>query len=79
MGQFLRIVIILFGIWLVLRLIKRALSGHKPGAAPPPADMLRCDYCGVFVPRSEAVQARGRSFCSDDHAAADRGRDGELK
>ena len=70
MGQLLRIVIILFGLWLVLRLIRRALqprSGDSPPSSPS-SDMLRCDYCGVFVPRGEAVTTRGRTYCSNAHA-----------
>ena len=46
MGTFLRLVIVLLGVWLVLRLVKRALlkDDHPSSpAATPPADMLRCD------------------------------------
>lgn len=76
MGQFLRIAIVLFGLWLVVRLISRALARRRsdPPAPPPPADMLRCDYCGVFVPRSDAVTASGKTYCSDNHADANRAR-----
>lgn len=71
MGTFLRLVIVLFGVWLVLRLVKRALlKDDRPSAAAPPADMLRCDYCGVFVPRNEATLARGKAYCSAGHADA---------
>ena len=72
MGTFLRLVIVLFGIWLVLRLVKRALlKDDRPSSpAAPPADMLRCDYCGVFVPRNEATMARGKAYCSAGHADA---------
>ncbi len=73
MGTFLRLAIVLFGVWLVLRLVKRALlkDDHPSSpAATPPADMLRCDYCGMFVPRNEATMARGKPYCSGDHAEA---------
>ena len=74
MGQFLRIAIVLFGLWLILRFIKRALAKRRSDlpTPPPPADMLRCDYCGVFVPRTEAITAGTRVYCSNDHADADR-------
>lgn len=74
MGQFLRIVILLVGLWLVLRIIRRALEHRSapPPSPPPPSDMLRCEYCGVFVPRSEAVTVRGHAYCSGSHADADR-------
>ena len=74
MGQFLRIALVLIGLWLILRLIKRALAGRHSDSTPPapPADMLRCDYCGVFVPRAEAIAAHTRIYCSSSHADADR-------
>ncbi len=76
MGQFLRITVVLIGLWLILRFIKRALAKRRSGSPspPPPADMLRCDHCGVFVPRSEAITASGKVYCSGSHAAADRAR-----
>ena len=76
MGQFLRIAIVLFGLWLVLRLIRRALAGRRSGTPvpPPSADMLRCNYCGTFVPRSDAITANGKNYCSGNHADADRAR-----
>jgi uncharacterized protein len=75
MGQFLRLIIILFGVWIVLRLLKRNLL-ERPGPtssspSSPSADMLRCEYCGMFVPRGEAVVARGHAYCSGDHADRD--------
>jgi len=74
MGQFLRIAIVLIGLWLILRYIKRALARRRTGTPdpPPPADMLRCDYCGVFVPRGDAFAASGKMYCSGNHADADR-------
>jgi len=74
MGQFLRIAIVLFGLWLILRFIRRALAGRRSDAPapPPPADMLRCDYCGMFVPRDDAVTANGKIYCSGNHADDDR-------
>lgn len=70
MGTFLRLVIILLGLWLVVRVVRRALRDRRPPPAALPADMLRCDYCGVFVPRDEATLARGKAYCSASHADA---------
>ena len=74
MGQFLRIALVLIGLWLILRLIKRTLAGRHSDSTPPalPADMLRCDYCGMFVPRGDAITASGKIYCSGTHADADR-------
>ena len=74
MGSFLKIALILFGLWIILRLVKHALAGRRPPppASPMPADMLRCDYCGVYVPRTEAITARTKAYCTGEHADADR-------
>ncbi len=77
MGTFLRLAILLFGLWLVLRIVKRVLADRRqppPSSPPPAADMLRCDYCGTFVPGSEAVGAGGKHYCSARHRDADHGR-----
>jgi uncharacterized protein len=74
MGQLLRIAVVLFGIWLILRILKRALAARRSDtpAPPPPADMLRCDYCGTFVPRTDVIPKNGKVYCSGNHADADR-------
>jgi len=45
-----------------------------PGAAAPRApsppvaeDMVRCEQCGLNLPRSEALSERGRWYCSREH------------
>jgi len=30
-------------------------------------DMVRCDHCGVHLPRSESLTTRGNFYCSADH------------
>jgi uncharacterized protein len=74
MGQFFRIALVLFGLWLILRIIRRARARRRsaPPSAPASADMLRCDYCGMFVPRSDAMTTGGKVYCSSQHADADR-------
>jgi uncharacterized protein len=69
MGQFLRLVIILIGLWLVLTLIKRALASHRkpPPDKPATAKMVACAHCGVHIPESEAVRDGDRHYCSEAH------------
>ena len=75
MGSLLKIALLLFLLWFVLRLVKQALGKRRPPTnLPPPADMLRCDYCGVFVPRTEAITAHPKVYCTHEHADADRNR-----
>jgi uncharacterized protein len=69
MGQFLRLIIILIGLWLVLTIIKRALTSHRksPSDKPGVAKMVACAHCGVHIPESEAVREGDRYFCGEEH------------
>jgi len=41
---------------------------RRQRSAPPPAEaMVPCAHCGVNIPRSEALGAAGRFFCSEEH------------
>jgi len=70
MGQLLRIIIILIGVWLVLQIIKRALGSRR---APPPANqtsiakMVACAYCGIHVPETEAIHDGKKMYCCEEH------------
>jgi uncharacterized protein len=46
---------------------KQAAAPRKPPPAVAPEDMVRCDVCGVHLPRSESFTSRGRFFCTDEH------------
>ncbi|MBI3772310.1 MAG: hypothetical protein HY272_06395 [Gammaproteobacteria bacterium] len=32
------------------------------------ADMIRCELCGLHVPRAEAVVRNNHNYCCEDHA-----------
>ncbi len=54
--------------WIVrasLRRRQRELSQQHEKAAPE--DMVRCDDCGVHLPRGESLTVRGRFYCSVEH------------
>ncbi|MFN0318190.1 MAG: PP0621 family protein [Burkholderiales bacterium] len=69
MAKILFIVVVLLVAYLFFK------SWRKDGAAGPrqpkesklPEDMVRCEVCGVNLPRSEAFTTQGRLFCSDEH------------
>jgi uncharacterized protein len=69
MGQFLRLVIILIGLWLVLTIIKRALASRRkpPPDKPAVSKMVACAHCGVHIPESEAVHDGDRRYCCEEH------------
>ena len=72
MGQLLRIIIILIGLWLVLQIIKRALaSRNNPSPRQPSlANMIACDHCGVHIPESEAIRDGTKVYCCEEHQKA---------
>jgi len=39
----------------------------KSSAPRPSETMVACAHCGVNLPRSEALEASGRFFCSEEH------------
>ena len=58
-------------------------TGRKPGeAGDPPAQgnpgelMMSCAVCGVHVPASDAVFARGKVYCGTEHRDQGRGSKG---
>lgn len=70
-----KIVVVILVTVLVVYLVRR-MAGNRAGQAkvPPPAgknkaaeDMVRCQACGVNLPRSEALMSQGRFYCCDEH------------
>lgn len=47
---------------------RRNVGGAAKAATPQP--MIACAYCGVHLPRDEALPGRGGVFCGDAHRAA---------
>ena len=70
MGQLLRIIIILIGLWLVLQIIKRALADrHTPPSTKQAsiAKMVVCAHCGLHVPETEAIRDGNKIYCCEEH------------
>ena len=68
-----KIVLFLIAVFVLLWLLRGA-TGRRPGVAarPPsqPQPMIACAYCGVHLPRDEALPGRGGVFCGEAHRAA---------
>lgn len=58
---------------------RRRRMQEEQGARSPTYDpMVSCHVCGVHLPGSEALFARGRVYCSEAHMEQDRAaRDGD--
>lgn len=52
---------------------RRAGSGADTPAGPDAGTggraerMVRCAHCGLYLPEAESLEARGRTFCSEEH------------
>jgi uncharacterized protein len=56
--------------WLFKRYLRSLRSGAPPAAVSE--DMVRCDRCGVHLPRSESITRDDKFFCGEDHARPSR-------
>jgi uncharacterized protein len=53
--------------WILKSYRKRVNRRATPPKTGAGEDMVRCDHCGVHLPRSESLTTRGEFFCSADH------------
>jgi uncharacterized protein len=57
-------------LWLMFGRRGRGSSGTHTSARRGSEDMIACAHCGVHLPRSEALVAGGRAYCSAAHRDA---------
>ena len=68
--MFLRLLIYCVLAYLAFRFVRRLLSAAPGGVsrATPrearPAQMIRCENCGMFITQTSALLIGGRGFCS---------------
>jgi len=70
--------VVFFAVLLVLRLINVAKTKPRrkdPGAAQPPAAMVRCVECGVFLPQADARPVPNGYHCGQVNCAQQPKRD----
>ena len=55
-------------VYAVLRAWGRAGTRAAPGRPPAPSeDMVRCQVCGLNMPKSDALAAGPAWYCSEEH------------
>ena len=63
-------------IWGILLILRHLLRQRRLKQAPPRAaksvDSVQCRYCGLHLPRSEAIQQGEDFFCNREHQQAAR-------
>ncbi|MBI3147400.1 MAG: hypothetical protein HYZ17_02670 [Betaproteobacteria bacterium] len=69
MGKLLLLIIGIFLVLFAVRLYhaRQGTSRPRTPEAAPPVDekMVRCERCGVYLPRSESQLVSGRHYCRD--------------
>jgi uncharacterized protein len=68
------ILIVVLAVWLIRRALRPAPTKPVAQTKPPPeGDLVACARCGLNLPRGEAREAAGVTYCSDEHARLGRG------
>ena len=64
-----RLLLIALAIWLFIYFVRRYLAEKKVSRQNNKAvgQMVRCAYCQLHIPRSEALQDGDDFYCSDEH------------
>ncbi|MES9939308.1 MAG: PP0621 family protein [Candidatus Thiodiazotropha sp. 6PLUC2] len=61
----------IWGIYLIVRHFARLKSDQKgANRQVKSVESVKCDHCGLHIPKNEAVEKRGVYFCSKDHLLA---------
>lgn len=67
MAKLLLIIGVTFLIVWLLKGGRRRTRVDAPKQGKTVEDMVRCQVCGVNLPRSEALLSRGRIYCCEEH------------
>ena len=74
MSRLLFLAAVAAAVYLLVNYYRNRASGEKVSTQSQDyeraEDMVRCDYCGVHLPKSESVIADGKYYCSDAHRLA---------
>ena len=70
MGRILVVILlVVLAVWLVRRALRGAAKRRDIAGKPAvEGELVPCARCGVNLPRSEAREAGGVLYCSDEHA-----------
>lgn len=77
MGKILFWVVIITSVALLTRILSlhnarqrhnKPIARKQRGQTQQPEEMVRCNHCSIYLPRSEAVLSKGKTWCSMEHA-----------
>ena len=64
-----KLILLILGLAVVYWILKghRRSVEHHATPARASEDMVRCERCGVHLPRSESITTQGRFYCTPEH------------
>jgi uncharacterized protein len=66
LGKLLTLILVIVVVWRLMKGFgRKRATRNAPQAAPE--QMVNCDYCGVYLPHSEALAEAGKFFCCAEH------------
>ena len=71
-----KLILIAIALWLIILVLKRYRKGVDEQDQVSRKDqmtaesMVQCAYCGVHIPESDSLKARGHHFCCQAHMDA---------
>ena len=71
MSKIILLVLDLLLVYWVLKAYRRRDRHERSPEGAGGEDMVRCQHCGVHLPRSESLTTRGHFYCSADHQRQD--------
>ena len=65
-----RLIILAVAIGLIIHFVKRYLSSRRRRNESPTtltSDLVKCNYCGLHIPKTGVIRDGNQYFCSDQH------------
>jgi uncharacterized protein len=62
------IVLVVVAFWVIQRALRSFNRPNTQEKPPIQGELVSCARCGLHLPRSEAREAGGALFCSEEHA-----------
>jgi uncharacterized protein len=71
MARFLLFAVAVYAlVWLLKRSFAEPSDSQRAPKAPARSgdELVRCEHCGLHLPRAEAHERDGKPYCSEEHA-----------
>ena len=62
------VVLVVVAFWVIRRGLSSFNRPNRPEKPPIQGELVSCARCGMHLPRTEAREAGGALFCSEEHA-----------